>query len=153
MISSFMRFVFGTIAALLVAGVLVSPLGSIPAAGASGVAPGEIVCGPPTKGQPRLSDLVVAGQTPDGLGVYVKNIGCYATTNFFEVKVTVTDGEGNFASEYVPVLQFIESGGQVFIPVGFDCDLYLARIEVDINNDLFEVNESNNTGAAISIIC
>src|SRR5215211_7904520 len=147
-----MRFVVGTFAALLVAAVLVSPLGSTSVAAQSDVAPGEIVCAP-AKGQPRLSDLVVAGQTPDGMGVYVKNIGCYATTNFFEVRVTVTDGEGNFASEYVPVLQFIESGGQVYIPVGFDCDLFLATIEVDIDNALWELNESNNVGHATSTVC
>jgi hypothetical protein len=147
-----LRLVFGTLAAILVAGVLVSPLGSTSTAGASGVAPGEIVCTAPTKGQPRLSDLVVAGQTPDGMGVYVKNIGCYATTNFFEVRVTVSDGS-NFATEYVPVLQFLESGGQVYIPVGFDCDLFLATIEVDIDNALWELNELNNVGTATSTIC
>jgi hypothetical protein len=104
------------------------------------------------KGQPRLSDLVVGGQTPDGMGVYVQNIGCYATTNFFEVRVTVHDGS-SFATEYIPVLQFIQPGGQVYIPVGFDCELYLATIEVDINNALFEVNEANNVGTATSTIC
>ncbi|HEY7036269.1 MAG TPA: hypothetical protein VH482_33385 [Thermomicrobiales bacterium] len=150
--SNVMRFVMGTVVALLIAGVLVSPLGSARAAAAqSDVAPGDTVCAP-TKGQPRLADLVVAGQTPDGTGVYVKNIGCYATTNFFEVRVTVTDGT-NFASEYVPVLQFIQPDGSVIIPVGFDCDLSLARIEVDIDNSVFELNEHNNIGNAISIIC
>src|SRR5262245_46109899 len=128
-----MRLVVGTVAACLIAGVLLSPLGAAPARAAaqSDILPGDTVC-VPTKGQPRLSDLVVAGPSPDGTGVFVKNIGCYATTNLFEVRVTVTDGT-SFATEYVPVLQFIQPDGAVVIPVGFDCQLYLARIEVDIN--------------------
>jgi hypothetical protein len=147
MIPNVMRFVFGAVAALLIAGALVAPLGPARAS----AAPDDALC-VPTKGQPRLADLVVSGQTPDGTGVFVKNIGCYPTTNEFEVKVTVTDGT-SFADEYIPVLQFIEPEGVVVIPVGFTCELYLARIEVDINNGVFEVNEHNNGGTATSTIC
>lgn len=150
--TSMIRFVIGTVAALVIAGVIVSPLRSIPASAQSDVAPGEIVCTAPIKGQPRFADLVVGGQTPDGMGVYVQNIGCYATGIFFEVRVTVGDGS-NSATEYVPVMQFIEPGGQVYIPVGFDCDAFLATIEVDINNAVFEMSETNNIGHATSTVC
>ena len=147
MTARFVRFTVGAVVAVLLAGALIAPFGSPQSAAAQS----DAVCAP-TKGQPRLSDLVVAGQTPDGIGVSVKNIGCYATTTFFQVRVTVTDGN-SFASEYISVTQLLQPGAQVIIPVGFDCELYLARIDVDINNSLFELNENNNTGNATSTIC
>jgi len=155
MVSNIRRFFFfGAVATLLVAGALLAPIGlsSKDAAAQSEVAPGDTVCTAPIKGQPRLADLIVAGQSPDGAGVYVKNIGCYATGIGFTVKVSLTDGS-SVLTEYISVPQFIESDGVAFVPVAFDCDFNVARIEVDVFNNVFEVNEHNNVGDAYSTVC
>jgi hypothetical protein len=150
MFRSFSRYAIGAAAALLLAVALFAPLKPVPARAAD-FEHGDTAC-IPVKGQPKLSDLVYAGLSPDQDYVLIQNIGCADNDGDFTVSVALTDGTTTIVEETTFHL-FLPPGYRVRVFIDFTCAFDAATISIDRANHVLESNEDNNVSRVTADLC